>query len=190
MMSALLTPPATAEPDESTEPPPSTRSRASQSPQPCLPPRQHQLLSPPYTPGPLALCIAKTSTSARASSVSRASLSAAAGTRTRVERVSRDWRGAVPRRKTSAPISRGMRMGDTATSGFSTTSASRTLLRRDMEGFSSAMSKIGEERDWQLSTMDSGYEHMLSRTGGEAYRKYEHLHHDRCFLPRELFMTR
>ena len=118
-MAPATTPtPLPVDSDESTEPPPSTRSPASPSPQPCQAPPQAQRASPACTRVPAAPCSARTSRSARASSACRGCQSAAAGRRARAAIVmSEGGRRRIALKR--------MRMEGIATSGCSMTLVSR-----------------------------------------------------------------
>lgn len=123
------------ETEESTEPPPSTRSLASQSHQLCRRPQLARHSSQVCTHTPAVHCTAWMSRSAQASS-------ACQGGRRGVAEVRMEATGARRVRERSRVIaSRRMRMDATATSGYSMTSVSRMLLRRDMERCSAGIIK-------------------------------------------------
>lgn len=120
-----LSPCLLQEPDDSTEPPPSTRFHALQSPQLCQPPRLKALAFRACMGAPVLLSIARMSRSAQESSACLVCRRGAEEARMGVP----GTRRMMERRRIA---SRHTHTDDTRTNGCLTTSASPMLLRRVM----------------------------------------------------------
>ena len=177
MAPSPTTPTTCLETEESTEPPPSTRCRASQSRQPCLLPRLARRSSRACMPTPAARCIAKTSKSAPASSVCRESRREAGEARTQALRAPEVRRGGRP------TALKPTRMGGTATSGCSMTSASLMLSRRDMGRYLAGTIEVGETNNARYLTAQStntAVSRVLGRDS-DCHNQYNRLPHDLSF---------